>query len=309
MTQSGLGRGLGKWKRDQHAQAPHPSTVHRGQTEQAAHKIVEENSLIFIATDKIHPNAYQPRRAFGEEKLQQLVRSIEAEGLLQPLLVKAKGNAYQLIAGERRLKACQQLKLPTVAAYILKADNERSAVLALIENLHREDLNPIEEAEGYLRLTDTFGMTQQRVADKVGKPRTVVANALRLLKLEEPIKAYLAEGTLSIGHAKVLLSASEGEGRIKLAEKTLKHNWNVRHLETQIRQSRHTKHPWAKKLPANKAELAMIADLENLLTEQLNTRVSLKQGTRKGHIIIEYQNKDELNRLLTRMQLNRHSPF
>ena len=306
MTQSGLGRGLGKWKANSHTQLPHPNVVDKGQAEQPTYETHKENDFTLIATDKIHPNPYQPRRAFTEENLQQLTDSIGTEGLLQPILVKAQGDSYQLIAGERRLKACQQLKLPTIAARVLKANSERSAVLALIENLHREDLNVIEEAEGYRTLTETLNMTQQQVADKVGKSRTAITNALRLLKLESPIKIHLTEGTLSTGHAKILLSAPEGEKRLSLAEKTLKHNWSIRKLEIKIH---HENTPSNKKLKVDKVQLAIIADLEDRLTEQLNTRIKIEQSGRKGRIVIEYQNKDELSRLLTRMRLNAHTPF
>ncbi len=261
--------------------------------------------LFEVPIARIVPNPHQPRRDFHEESLGDLAESIRSEGLLQPVVVRQKGDAYELIAGERRWRACQQLKLKKIPARVVEASESSSAVLSLIENLQRENLNPIEESMGYASLMRDFDLTQEQVSERVGRSRASVANALRLLQLAREIQAYIIKGHLSVGHAKVLLGIESPENRLLLARQSIERGWSVRELERQSERLRSQKdRPGIKRsgLPAEEAQA--IDDLQKQLSTAFSTRVQLKHTSKKGRIIIEYHGNDDLQRIIEQMGLH-----
>lgn len=254
-----------------------------------------------IPVSAVEPNPYQPRKEFDPAMLTDLVDSIRAEGLLQPIIVRQVGEKFQLIAGERRWRAFQQLKVKTIPARVMTSSDASSASLAMIENLQRADLNPIEEAHGYASLIRDFDLTQDAAAQRVGKGRATVANSLRLLSLETEIQGYVGKSMLSVGHAKVLLGVDDGAQRLALARRAIEDGMSVRSLE-QVLQGRHNplSGPGKKRrMPA--AEATALADVEKKLTSHLGARVTLRHSPKSGRIIVEYRGNDDLARVLGRM--------
>ncbi len=255
-----------------------------------------------IAIALVEPNPYQPRKAFSDEALGDLVESIRAEGLLQPIIVRPVGDRFQLIAGERRWRAFQKLGIKTIPARVMASSDASSASLALIENLQRADLNPIEEAHGYASLIRDFDLTQDAAAQRVGKGRATVANSLRLLGLEPELQAYVGKGLLSVGHAKVLLGVENSPERVVLARRTLEQGLSVRALEELLRQKPSAGRTGkSRRMPA--ATATALADIEKKLTSHLGARSSLKHSDKHGRIIIEYAGNDDLSRVLGKMGL------
>ena len=251
-----------------------------------------------IAVHLVEPNPYQPRKEFALEALAELVDSIRAEGLLQPIIVRAVGDKFQLIAGERRWRAFQQLKLKSIPARVMTSSDASSASLALIENLQRTDLNPLEEAHGYASLIRDFDLTQDGAAQRVGRGRATVANSLRLLSLEAEIQGYVGKGLLSVGHAKVLLGVENSAERMLLARRTLEQGLSVRALEEL---TRHKTGGTGKRRKMPGATAATLSDIEKKLTSHLGARTTLKHSPKRGRIIIEYQGNDDLARVLEKM--------
>ncbi|MCC5835514.1 MAG: ParB/RepB/Spo0J family partition protein [Opitutales bacterium] len=259
-----------------------------------------------IPIRQIVPNPHQPRREFEETALKELAESIRSEGLLQPIVVRLKDEGYELIAGERRWRACQLLKMKQIPARVLETSETSSAVLSLIENLQREDLNPIEESMGYASLIREFGLTQEAVAERVGKSRAAIANALRLLQLNKEIQGYISRGHLSVGHAKVLLGVENPETRLYLGRQILEHGWSVRETERQIERARaggDRKTPSANGRSVPESEATAIRDLERRIASSLSTKVTLRHTPKKGKLIIEYHGNEDLQRLLDKMNL------
>lgn len=251
-----------------------------------------------IAITAVEPSRHQPRRQFDEEALKELAESIRSEGLLQPIVVRAVGGKYQMIAGERRWRACQSLGLKTIPARLVEASDASSAVMALIENLQRQDLNPVEEALGYASLLRDFLLTQEAIAERVGKGRATVANALRLLALERELQGFLAKGLLSTGHAKVLLGMADEAQRSLLARRSIEDGWSVRELERQARKMKAETTVRAGSRAGPEAESTIVRDVEKRLGAKLNTRVSLKHSPKHGRIVIEYFGNEDLQRIL-----------
>jgi ParB family chromosome partitioning protein len=251
-----------------------------------------------VALDRIRPCPFQPRKDFSPETLRELADSIKEQGIVQPLIVRERDGHLELIAGERRWRAAQLLGLAEVPVILREADDRAVLELALIENLQRENLNPIEEAQGYAQLIEQFQLKQEEVAAKVGKSRAVVANALRLLKLPAAIQTSIREGRLSVGHAKVILGlASETQQRIAF-ERILKEGLNVRQTEGLVA-----------RLQAREAGIrpgpitpltrdAHVADLENQLRERLGTKVHLRYAHGRGALEVAFFSDAELERIL-----------
>jgi ParB family chromosome partitioning protein len=253
-----------------------------------------------IPVHAVEPNPYQPRKEFSDAALAELVESIRAEGLLQPIVVRAVGDKFQLIAGERRWRAFQQLKLKTIPARVMASSDASSASLALIENLQRADLNPLEEAHGYASLIRDFDLTQDAAAQRVGKGRATVANALRLLNLEPELQAYVGKGMLSVGHAKVLLGVENSAERMLLARRALEQDLSVRALEELARHKVGAGGAGkTRRMPG--ATAAALTDIEKRLTTHLGARTTLKHSPKRGRIIIEYQGNEDLSRILEKM--------
>jgi ParB family chromosome partitioning protein len=259
-----------------------------------------------VATAAVVASPWQPRSVFDSAALSELVDSIKAHGILQPLLVREVGSKFELIAGERRLRAAQAALLRKVPVIVIEATDEKALELALIENLQREDLNPIEEAEGYALLQKKFNLTQEKVAEQVGKARASVANALRLLELPDSIRKYVAEELLTVGHAKVLLSVDSEKEKELLAKRCIKEGLSVRALEKIVKKLGLP----PRKPRAEKADLPgdYLQSLSNELHQYFGTSVrispskTLTNGRKvKGSLEIDYHDNDELDRLLTIM--------
>ena len=253
-----------------------------------------------VALDRIRPCPFQPRKDFSPETLRELADSIKEQGIVQPLIVRERDGHLELIAGERRWRAAQLLGLAEVPVILREADDRAVLELALIENLQRENLNPIEEAQGYAQLIEQFQLKQEEVAAKVGKSRAVVANALRLLKLPPAIQTSIREGRLSVGHAKVILGlASETQQRIAF-ERILKEGLNVRQTEALVARLQAREAGTATRsgpiTPLTRD--AHVADLENQLRERLGTKVHLRYAHGRGALEVAFFSDAELERIL-----------
>lgn len=258
-----------------------------------------------IAVAAVEPSPYQARREISAEQLNELAESIRSEGLLQPIVVRKHGEKFQLIAGERRWRAFQLLKIKVIPARIVDASDASSASLGLIENLQREGLNPVEEAYGYASLIRDFDLTQEATAERVGKGRATVANALRLLSLDGELQGYLSKNLLSVGHAKVLLGVEETAQRAILARRVIEEGLSVRAAEKLIqnhKQGGTSASPIAspgRTVPP--VEAAAIASIQKKLTSYLGARVAVKHTPKRGKIVIEYSGNDDLQRLLEKL--------
>ncbi len=253
--------------------------------------------MIEVPVEKIRP-VVQPRKAFPEKNILELADSIKKQGVLQPLLVRKEGDGYFLIAGERRWRAAKTAGLKTVPVVIKDAEESRAFELALVENVQRQDLNPIEEAEAYRRLIQEYGYTQETVAASVGKDRSTVTNELRLLKLPESVKNMVAREELSSGHARALLTLKDSAMMLALAKKIVEEGLSVRGIESLVRNII-GKSEGKKAGESSKVRSAAVRDLEERLQRSLGTRVVLKdRGQGKGRIEISYGSLDELDRLL-----------
>ena len=252
-----------------------------------------------LALDCIRPSPFQPRKEFSAEALQELADSIKSQGVIQPLIVRERNGSFELIAGERRWRAAQLLGLKEVPVIVREADDRTVLELALIENLQRENLNPVEEAQGYQQLIEHFELRQEDVAVKVGKSRTLVANSLRLLKLDADVQSYLRNGQLSVGHAKVILGLAGAAEQKLAAERILRDSLNVRDTEALVARLQHVTAP-AKGNGAPKAQpsASHVADLENRLRERFGTKVQLRYKQGKGSLEIRFFNDDDLERIL-----------
>ena len=254
-----------------------------------------------VAVARVRPCAFQPRKDFAEEALRELADSIRAQGILSPLIVRARGDGYELIAGERRWRAAQLAGLKEVPIIVREADDRAVLELALIENLQRENLNPIEEALGYAQLIEQFQLTQEVAAVKVGKSRAVVANALRLLKLAPELQAFLRHGQLSVGHAKVILGLPAHAEQKLAAERVLKDGLNVRQTEDLVARLQQSSTQAPAKSAAGKAAAPRdvhVASLESKLQERFGTKVAVRYRKGKGAVEIRFFNDDDLDRIL-----------
>jgi len=289
MAKTGLGKGLGALIGTR--PSPMQDDVDLG----------EQIRQVGLAT--IIPSPLQPRKNFEPEALQELVDSIRQHGIIQPLIVRRIDGRHELIAGERRWRAAQEVGLAEVPVIVRTASDLEVLELSLIENLQRTDLNPIEEAQGYSRLAEEFGMRQEDIALKVGRSRAAVANAIRLLDLHPQIQAWVAQDLLSVGHAKVLLGVKAIEEQLRLAETILRRNSSVRQTERLV--ARYLG-GWKRRrrtatIPVTSAT---IADLEDKLRQHLGTNVAIHHGPKRGRIEIEYYGDDDLQRILSIVGLN-----
>jgi len=251
-----------------------------------------KGTILSLPLESIAPNPFQPRQTFDEEGLQELAASVKSHGLLQPILVKRDGTGYLLVAGERRFRAARMVGLEKVPALVMEDLSETDMLqIALIENLQRENLNPIEAANAYQMLMSRCGLTQTELADRVGKSRAAVANTLRLLSLPDKVKQLIIDGRLSEGHARAILSVSDPVMREKIAERISAEALSVRQAEEISRQGHRRRLTVKRKLPA-------IEDAETFLKHTLGTAVRIVPGLKKGVIQIEYYGNEDLSRLL-----------
>lgn len=282
MKRGGLGRGL--------------SALLPGAVEEGA-------GLLEIPVDAVRPNPRQPRTTFEDEALDSLARSIQEVGVLQPIVVRKTADGFELIAGERRLRAAKLAGLATVPAVIRESDDTESLREALIENIHREDLNPIELADAYRELLEELGLKQETLAERLGMSRSTIANTIRLLQLPSEVQELLAERKIQAGHGRALLSLGDAEAQRTLALRIAAEDLSVREVEELVRNylehpAGHTERPAALKA-VPEARDNPLAEVEELLSEQLATRVSIQMGKRRGKIVVEFGSADDLDRIVS----------
>jgi ParB family chromosome partitioning protein len=245
-----------------------------------------------IDTDLLRPNKFQPRTQMDDERIEELSRSIRANGIIQPIVVRKVEGGYEIVAGERRWRAAQRAGLLKVPVVVRDIPEERLLAVALIENIQRQDLNPIEEGHAYRRLADEFRLTQEEIADAVGKDRSSIANYVRLLRLPQEVRGHVASGTLSMGHARALLGVSDEDAQVKFARTILTGNLSVRETEALIRKAqepRETKPEPVKDVHTRAAE--------DKLRLSLGTRVRIVRTRKGGKVEIDFGNEDELQRI------------
>ena len=250
------------------------------------------------SVDAIVPNPRQPRAHFDESALQELATSIKTLGVLQPLLVReiARGS-YELVAGERRWRAAQRAGLEEVPVLIVETDERGSLERALVENVHREDLNPIEEAAAYRQLLDEGGLTQEALGERVGRNRVTISNSLRLLELPISVQRMLAEGRLTAAHGKALLALHGNAFLERLARRAAEERWSVRETEEQVKRYQAMSGGAARTSPERKEQSAATIEAQRRLSDHLQTRVRVEIGKRKGRIVLDFVSLDELDRI------------
>jgi ParB family transcriptional regulator, chromosome partitioning protein len=253
--------------------------------------------IIEIDINEISPNEEQPRKNFDEEKIVKLSESIKEHGIIQPILVIKDGNYYKIIAGERRWRAARLAGLKKVPIIEKELSDREVMEVSLIENLQREDLNPVEEAVAYKKLIDEFKMTQEEIANRIGKSRPAIANSLRLLNLDERIINYLMDGTISEGHGKIIAGVEDKQIQYEIAKKIIDEGLNVRQTEKIIKSLLDNK---VSKKAKTKKDI-YIKDIEDRLKSILGTKVTINKGRKKGKIEIEYYSEDDLQRIINHL--------
>lgn len=250
----------------------------------------EGDTIVFLRVAEVEPNSAQPRKVFRPEQLEELAVSVREHGIIQPIVVsKNERGFYTIIAGERRWRAARLANLKEIPAIIREYDQKTASEVALIENLQRENLNPMEEADGFRNLMDLYGMTQEEISEKIGKSRSAVANALRLLALKEPVRKLVSEGKLSAGHARTLLAAQDAD-QLHLAQRVIEEGLSVRELERLV----------SLKRPPKKAPVkytAEIKSLEDTLSKKVGSKIRISGNAKKGKIEIFYENEEEFDRI------------
>ena len=263
-------------------------------SEKAAESPAEEGGVLYVDLNDIKPNAAQPRKVFDEEKLEELAASISQHGLIQPIVLRKLGKGYEIVAGERRWRAARLAGLKEVPCIVKELTEEENMLLAIVENMQREDLNPIEEAEGLKKMIDTYGLTQEQVSYSVGKSRPYITNSLRLLKLPGRVQQLTAEGKITTGHARALAAVKSQQRQIDLAVRASKEGLSVRQIEQLAKE---TKQPQEKK-KTRKVKSADEKRVEEDLKNALGTKISLNRKGKGGKIEIEFYSADELERLI-----------
>jgi ParB family chromosome partitioning protein len=266
---------------------------------------VEEGGggLLEVPVGAVSPNPRQPRNIFDDNALDALALSIQEVGVLQPIVVRKVGGGFEIIAGERRLRAAKKAGLATIPAIVRDSDDSESLREALIENIHRENLNPIELAEAFRELLEELGLKQETLAERLGVSRSHVANTIRLLQLPAQVQTRLAEGKIQAGHGRALLSLAEADAQNTLALRAAAEELSVREVEELVRN--YLEHPSAAsekptiKAVAGSAESSSLAEVEEILSEQLATRVTIQMSKKRGKILIEFGSADDLERIVS----------
>lgn len=301
MAKNVLGRGLGVFfpevDSSQTGSRPNISTVKDLEKLDVREKV---NITLMIPVSNIRANPFQPRMDFDEIKLQELSDSIKVHGLIQPITVRYIGeDRYELISGERRLRACKMAGVDKIPAYIREVNDEDIITMALVENIQREQLNPIETALGYQRLLEECKLTQEEVAGKVGKNRTTVTNMIRLLNLPAIIQSALKNNRISMGHARALITIEDERTQQQILDKIIENDWSVRQVEQAVKQLSMRNKAASKQISKKDQKDLELMQLSNLLKNKLSTKVQIRKKAQGGEIKIEYYSDEELERLLS----------
>lgn len=302
---TGLGKGLGAIFGDEvmESAAEEQEAKHqaKSKTAQEPEKKEEDSDIgkeLMVKVTSIEPNREQPRKDFNEEAMGELAESMKVYGVLQPLLVQKKGDYYEIIAGERRWRAAKLAGLKEVPVVIREYTKQQTMEIALIENVQREDLNPIEEAKAYQRLIQEFELKQEEIAARVGKSRVTITNSMRLLKLDERVQEMLIQNQITGGHARALLTVEDGELQYKLAGKIIAENLSVREIEKIVKSLSKKKNPKEKNVEDESLAL-IFRDLEERMKSAMGTKVSInRKDKNKGRVEIEYYSESELERIV-----------
>ncbi|HJO40811.1 MAG TPA: ParB/RepB/Spo0J family partition protein [Acidimicrobiales bacterium] len=294
---TGLGKGLSALIPD-YVSNQEPDLVDKNKSEQDV-LMTPGSELRQVSLADIERNPYQPRTVFDDEKLSELTISIQEVGVLQPILLREQNGRYELIAGERRWLAARRAGLSSISAVVRRVQDIESFEQAIIENLHREDLNPIDEAVAYHRLMDEFSMTQQQVAERVGRSRPAVANALRLLHLSSDIQRLIMDGVLSAGHARCLAGVTDRKIQEKLVSRIVSEALSVRQLESIVNDLQDASNYTNKEkvIFGTSVKEAAYLEVEKVLSEKFNTKVSVVSRGKKGRLVIEFADPDDLQRI------------
>lgn len=258
----------------------------------AEHK--EKGFVIEMDVESLTPNLFQPRKNFDKEKMEELKGSIKKHGIIQPIVVRKIANGYEIVAGERRLKAAKEIGLKKIPAIIKSINNEKSLEIALVENIQREDLNPVEQANAFKRLIDEFKLTQQELAEATGKSRALVTNTIRLLKLNPKIQKNISEGKISFGHAKLLLSIEDEEVQKAVCDRIMANDLSVRDTERLIKNIEKVQ---KKQFKVKNITIERFPEVEGRLRDILGTKISILYDGKKGNISIEFYSKEDLRRI------------
>lgn len=265
-----------------------------------------EDRVLYVDINDIRPNSAQPRSHFDEEKLAELSRSILANGVIQPLIVRESSTGYELVAGERRWRASRMAGMKTVPCIVRNFDDRQNAIVAIIENMQREDLNPIEEARGLKAMTEKYGFTQEQISESLGRSRTYITNSIRLLKLPEEIQQYVSSGQMSAAHGRTIINIPDKARQKEIADKIIRNDLSVRATERLAEKIKDELRPERKKRKkpsdADKTKAAEIAAVERELMTLLGTKVHISGDEKKGTIELEYYSLEELNRLIDAMR-------
>ena len=302
---TGLGKGLGAIFGDEvmESAAEEQEAKHQAKSKKAQEpeKKEEDSDIgreLMVKVTSIEPNREQPRKDFNEEAMGELAESMKVYGVLQPLLVQKKGDYYEIIAGERRWRAAKLAGLKEVPVVIREYTKQQTMEIALIENVQREDLNPIEEAKAYQRLIQEFELKQEEIAARVGKSRVTITNSMRLLKLDERVQEMLIQNQITGGHARALLTVEDGELQYKLAGKIIAENLSVREIEKIVKSLSKKKNPKEKNVEDESLAL-IFRDLEERMKSAMGTKVSInRKDKNKGSVEIEYYSESELERIV-----------
>jgi len=259
----------------------------------------DEDRILYLDINDIKPNGDQPRKNFDEDKLKELADSIGTNGVIQPLIVRKSKNGYELVAGERRWRASRIAGLKKIPCIVRNFDDKQNAIVAIIENMQREDLNPIEEALGLRSMTDKYGFTQEQISTSLGRSRTYIANSMRLLKLPDKIQEYVSSGQMSAAHGRTIINVPSEEKQLEIAEKIIRNDLSVRATEKLAEKVKDDLKPERKKRKKKDAgKSGEVLAVEEELRKLTGTKVSIVDEGNKGRIELEYYSRDELNRLI-----------
>lgn len=258
-----------------------------------------EEGIIHLNLSQIKPNPFQPREDFDSQSLEELTQSIKEKGVIQPILVRRRGESFELIAGERRLRAASALNIKEIPAIVKDVNDQDSLELALIENIQRQELNPIEEARAYKYLIEKFNLTQDRISEVLGKARVSIANTLRLLKLPQEIQEEIRKNRISFGHGRALIEIEDANLQRKLAHEVISHGLSVRELESLIKAQR-PKTPKQKIRQGNHEPQLLV--IEEQLQQILATKVRISKRSKRGHILIEFYSQADLERIINKIR-------